>query len=116
MAAGAKCAAPDGGFYLFPDLGPLRERLLERGISNAEQLASQLLEDTGVAVLPGTAFGRHSDELSIRLAYVDFDGEAALAAVEPVLDVYWLSSYCPRVFEGIERMTRWMVGTPLVAS
>lgn len=116
VAAGAHCVAPDGGFYLFPDLSPLREQLMQRGITNSDELAHQLLEDTGVAVLPGTAFGRPSHELTLRLAYVDFDGAAALAGAEADLDAHWLSSYCPRVLEGMERLTRWMVGTPSVAS
>ena len=115
-AAGVQCVAPDGGFYLFPDFSPLRERLLERGITNSDELATKLLEDTGVAVLPGTSFGRPSDELTLRLAYVDFDGDAALAGAEADLDEDWLSLYCPRVLEGIERLTRWLVGNPSVDS
>ena len=89
---------------------------MQRGITNSDELAHQLLEDTGVAVLPGTAFGRPSNEFTLRLAYVDFDGAAALAGAEADLDAHWLSSYCPRVLEGMERLTRWMVGTPSVAS
>ena len=42
----------------------------------------KLLEDTGVALLPGSVFGRPEDELTARFAYVDFDGAKALAAVE----------------------------------
>ena len=34
--------------------------------------------DTGVALLPGSAFGRPENEFTARLAYVNFDGAKAL--------------------------------------
>ena len=37
-----------------------------------------MLEDTGVALLPGIAFGRPENELTCRLSYVDFDGKNAI--------------------------------------
>ncbi len=109
-SAGGHCLAPEGGFYLLPDFSPLREALSARGITDATQLCSQLLEDTGVAVLPGTDFGRPADELSIRLAYVDFDGGQALESAGPGtdLDYAWLRAHCPRVVQGIERMADWV--------
>jgi aspartate aminotransferase len=106
--SGANCAAPDGGFYLFPDLTPLAGPLAERGIHSSNELAQRLLEETGVALLPGTAFGRPISELSLRLAYVDFDGATAIDAIQGELDAAWLRGHCPRVVEGIERFCRWM--------
>jgi hypothetical protein len=43
---------------------------------------------------------------SLRLAYVDFDGEAALAACAPgdELDESWLRRAAPRVQEAVERI------------
>jgi hypothetical protein len=67
-AAGCRVDDPEGGFYLFPDLSALRERLAARGIHDARLLCERLLEDTGVAVLPGSDFGRSPAELSLRLA------------------------------------------------
>lgn len=78
-AAGAQVAEADGAFYLFPDFGPLRDRLAARGIVDSGQLCEQLLVDTGVMCLPGQAFARPRDELTVRLALVDFDGVAALS-------------------------------------
>ena len=50
---GIRCARPDGAFYAFPDVRQLEER---SGLSTRE-LAARLLDDYGVAVLPGTDFG-----------------------------------------------------------
>jgi aspartate aminotransferase len=69
-----------------------------------------LLEETGVATLPGSVFGRPDDELTLRLSYVDFDGTRALAAVREgaVVDDAFLEKYCGRVLEGITRMASWL--------
>jgi aspartate aminotransferase len=47
------CIKPRGAFYLFPDAGAY----LQEGESDAD-LAQHLLEQTGVAVVPGQAFGQ----------------------------------------------------------
>ncbi len=111
-AAGCRLDDPEGGFYLFPDLSALRERLAARGIHDARLLCERLLEDTGVAVLPGSDFGRSPAELSLRLAYVNFDGAAALtgaAALDETsrADAGFIGEYCADSIAGVERMARW---------
>jgi aspartate aminotransferase len=109
-AAGAHCPDPEGGFYLLPDFSSLRTGLMARGVTDAASLCAGLLEATGVAVLPGSNFGQPATELTLRLAYVDFDGAAALHAAAPdaALDSAWLAAHCPRVVEGIEKMSKWV--------
>ncbi len=111
-AAGCELDDPEGGFYLFPDLSALRGRLAARGIHDARLLCERVLEDTGVAVLPGSAFGRSPAELSLRLAYVNFDGAAALAGAaalddSAVAEADFIDAYCADTMAGIERMARW---------
>jgi aspartate aminotransferase len=79
-AAGVQVHRPEGGFYLFPDFSADEARLRAAGIDTSARLCERLLADTGVALLPGTAFGMAPRHLCARLAYVEFDGEAALAA------------------------------------
>ncbi len=50
---GVRCARPAGAFYAFPDVRLVEER---SGLATRE-LAARLLDDYGVAVLPGTDFG-----------------------------------------------------------
>ena len=85
---------------------------MARGVTNAGSLCAALLEATGVAVLPGSDFGLPASDLTLRLAYVDFDGAAALHAAGPQveLDSAWLSAHCPRVVEGIDKMSEWVQG------
>lgn len=110
---GAAVPQPDGAFYLFPDFGMFKEELLARGIKSSAQLCTALLEDTGVAALPGSAFGRQPEELSLRLAYVDFDGARALEAAEHIpmhqeLDSDFLDYYCLSPVEAIKRTCAWL--------
>ena len=79
-------------------------------------LCEALLEDTGVAVLPGSAFGRPFDELSFRLAYVDFDGARALVAARGIggraeLTDAFLRNYCHNVVQGVDRTVVWLKKT-----
>jgi aspartate aminotransferase len=77
--AGIEVNSPEGGFYLYPDFTRFRKQLKQRGITDSRALCEDLLEETGVAILPGASFGRDAKELTARLAYVDFDGAEALA-------------------------------------
>jgi aspartate aminotransferase len=104
-AAGARVCDAEGGFYLFPDFGPFADRLAARGIATGAELARRLLADDGVATLPGSAFGRPAAELTLRLAYVDFDGAAVLrAAAERSIGEPFLKEHCGRVLEAITRI------------
>lgn len=112
--AGIKAAKPDGGFYMLPDFSAYAEALKQRGIETGALLASTVLEETGVAFLPGSSFGRPDQELTARIAFVDFDGAAALDYVErnglTALSEEDLRICCGKVLDGIERMVGWFRG------
>ncbi len=63
---GMRCARPQGAFYAFPNI---------EGTGFGErELGDRLLNEAGVAVLPGTAFG-HAGKGFIRLAYTQSEDE-----------------------------------------
>jgi len=108
--AGVRVGEPDGAFYLFPDFRAFRNTLKAYGVRSSSDLCARLLEDTGVATLPGSSFGRPEEELTLRLAYVDFDGARALAAAaatEESLGVDFAREYCGRVTAAVERIATW---------
>jgi aspartate/methionine/tyrosine aminotransferase len=53
--------APDGAFYIYADIS--------RFSDNSEQFCLQLLEETGVAITPGTDFGHYQANTHVRFAY-----------------------------------------------
>ncbi|HNZ62811.1 MAG TPA: pyridoxal phosphate-dependent aminotransferase [Bacillota bacterium] len=64
---GFRCPFPDGAFYLFPDVsGTFGKRAGSRVITDAPALAGYLLDEAGVALVPGNAFEAPS---AIRLTY-----------------------------------------------
>jgi len=73
-----RCLAPAGAFYLFPDWDNYREKMERKGIQTSMDLSEALLRDWSVATLPGSDFGMTPEDLCIRLATVDYDGETAL--------------------------------------
>ena len=112
-AGGVRMQPPTGAFYLFLDFSPLKERLVERGIRTGTALCERLLEEAGVAVLPGVAFARSRSELTARAAYVDFDGARALAASENIpldagLPDDFAAKWCPDVLDGARRIVEWL--------
>jgi aspartate aminotransferase len=110
--AGAQVLHPDGAFYLFPDFSPLADKLRARGVSNSRTLCEKLLEETGVATLPGTEFGRPAHELTVRVSLVDFDGAKAMAGLEvmakdaPVTEEF-LRGHCDHTLRAVELMSDW---------
>jgi len=103
----------DGGFYAFPDFSPLREQLAARGIFTSRELCTRLLEETGVATLPGDCFGRPATELTLRLAYVDFDGARTLAAAEQLpgdqeLGKDFLQRNCEKIVTAMDKLCLWL--------
>jgi len=59
---GIRCPMPQGAFYAFPNVQAFGRPAVE--------LADYLLEEAGVAVLPGTAFGHHGEGY-LRLSYAN---------------------------------------------
>lgn len=113
QSCGASVSEPVGGFYLFPDFSALRGKLAERGIIGSPGLCDTLLRETGVAALPGVDFGRPPEELTLRLAYVDFDGARALVAAQQTapgkeLDKAFLELYCPNVVHAMQILGSWI--------
>ena len=56
------CQPPRGAFYVFPDVSAC----LQHGVADVGQLATRLLDEAGLAIVPGTAFG---DGRHLRISY-----------------------------------------------
>ncbi|MBT7697712.1 MAG: aminotransferase class I/II-fold pyridoxal phosphate-dependent enzyme [Desulfobacterales bacterium] len=111
--AGVNILFPHGGFYLFPDFTAQAEYLKSRGITTSVDFCERLLDETGVAILPGYDFGRPLEELTARLAYVNFDGKKALEAAihisaDKTLGEEFLQKYCKEPIIAIERLCEWV--------
>ena len=87
--------------------------LQAKGISTSVELCERLLEDTGVAILPGVNFGQPLEELTARMASVNFNGSKALEQAsklkaETTVDVQFLQRNCQEPLTAIERVCNWL--------
>jgi aspartate/methionine/tyrosine aminotransferase len=75
---GVSCIRPRGAFYAFPNVTRLGRP--------SSEIAERLLNEAGVALLPGTAFGAHGEGY-LRLSYANSEANlrAALERMRPVL-------------------------------
>lgn len=71
---GITCASPEGAFYVYPSISKLIGKRTSSGIEieTDEVFATQLLEETGVAVVFGAAFGLSPN---FRISYATSDDQ-----------------------------------------
>ena len=74
QAKGVTCPVPEGAFYVYPDIAGCIGKATPAGtvISNDEVFATALLEETGVAVVFGAAFGLSPN---FRVSYATSDAQ-----------------------------------------
>jgi len=112
---GIRVNMPNGAFYMFIDFVEFEEKLKQRGIHNSTSLCNKLLEEAGVAILPGSAFMRPENELTARLSFVNFDGAKAMAMSEMIplnenLPDDFAEKWCNPTLEGMHAIVQWAAG------
>ncbi len=93
---------PQGGFYLMPEF-------LDTKFSTSAELCNKLLEETGVALLPGSDFGFDEDRMFARLSFTDFDGQKFMENVidQKEIDKDQILKFAPKIVEGVEKLKKW---------
>ena len=93
---------PQGGFYLMPEF-------LNSKFKTSAEMCDNIIEKTGVALLPGSDFGFKSKRMLARLSFTDFDGEIFLKNINgsKKLDDDIIKKYAPNVVEGTKRLADW---------
>ena len=66
---------PRGAFYLMPEF-------INSKFKTSTELCDTILNETGVALLPGSAFGFKKNKMLARLSYTDFDGATFLKSIQ----------------------------------
>ncbi|MEU7829931.1 MULTISPECIES: pyridoxal phosphate-dependent aminotransferase [unclassified Nonomuraea] len=100
---GASVPTPQGGFYLYPDLSHLR-------LGGSAEITRLLLEEHGIGVLPGHAFGDDPTAARVRVAvsllYGDTTEErlAALTSPDP-LQLPWIAANLDQLSMGLTELS-----------
>jgi aspartate aminotransferase len=109
-SVGVRVHPPQGAFYMLLDFSPFADAFRARGIETDVQMCEQMLSATGVALLPGTAFGMPASAYTARLAYVDFDGTSALGDMA-TLDRdagAFVAQHAGKMLTGIRNLGGWL--------
>jgi len=111
--AGVRIHPPEGAFYMFPDFSPFAEKLARKNIKNSSMLCERLLQETGVAMLPGRVFERPCEELTARISYINFAGARSLAASETIamhneLPKEFIQTHCEETLEATKTLAEWL--------
>ena len=72
-------------------------------------MCKDILNKTGVALLPGSDFGLDSKKMIARLSYTDFDGANFLKYTlsSKKLDNADLKKYAPNIVDGVSALKEW---------
>ena len=93
---------PQGAFYLMPEFKNTKYK-------NSSKLCEAILNETGVAMLPGSDFGFKPKRMLTRLSYTDFDGSKFYNNVKDYnsIDEDMIKEFAPSVVEGVTRLSNW---------
>ena len=95
-------APPQGAFYLMPEFK-------NKKYKTSSKLCEAILNETGVAMLPGSDFGFSPKKMLTRLSYTDFDGIEFFKNVTncKMIDDEMIKKYAPNVVEGVSKLSNW---------
>jgi aspartate/methionine/tyrosine aminotransferase len=108
--ANYEVAKPEGAFYLLPSVNHKLDNILDKGIYTSKDLVEHMIINYGVAAIAGTAFGLNSEDLSFRLAYIDYDGREVMKEYCKDIDAaksdpeLFIRKYAPRIETGTDRL------------
>ena len=93
---------PEGGFYLMPEFS-------NETFSDSNEMCSNLLKETGIALLPGSVFGFSKKKMTARLSFTDFNGQEFMKNISQSqkIDQNVLLKYAPKIIEGVEKLKNW---------
>ncbi len=95
-------APPQGAFYLMPEFRNKR-------FKTSSKLCEAILNDTGVAMLPGSDFGFKPKKMLTRLSYTDFNGSEFFRNVTDCSQINheMIKKFAPNVVEGVSKLSNW---------
>jgi len=94
--------SPQGGFYLMPEF-------INKKYKTSSDLCVAALKETGVALLPGSAFGFRPNKMLVRLSFTDFDGSNFLKNIssDSKITNFDIEKYAPNVADGTKILSNW---------
>jgi aspartate aminotransferase len=82
---------------------------LNKKFNSSSQMCNNILNDTGVALLPGSDFGFEQKKMLARLSFTDFDGQEFMNKIEDnqKIDNDEINKFAPKIVEGVDKLKKW---------
>ena len=82
---------------------------LDKKFQTSEEMCKDLLNNTGIVLLPGSDFGITKDKMIARLSFTDFNGEEFMKNISSKenINLEFISKFAPKVVEGTKRLKDW---------
>ena len=83
---------------------------LDKKFQTSQEMCEDLLNNTGVILLPGSDFGISKDKMIARLSFTDFNGENFMKNISnnENISLNVISKLSPKVVEGTKRLKDWV--------
>jgi len=93
---------PQGGFYLMPEF-------LNKSFFTSTEMCDNLVNKTGVTLLPGSDFGFDKTRMLARLSFTDFNGKEFMNNIkkEKKISNDLILKFAPKVVEGVNKLKKW---------
>ena len=93
---------PQGGFYLMPEF-------LNNKFTSSSEMCNDILNETGVALLPGSDFGFEKTKMLARLSFTDFDGQNFMNQIKDTkkIENELILKLAPKIVEGVDKLKKW---------
>ncbi|MDT8394169.1 MAG: aminotransferase class I/II-fold pyridoxal phosphate-dependent enzyme [Bacteroidales bacterium] len=110
---GVRASIPQGAFYLYVDFNDHAEKLRKIGFDTSAAFCEHMIKVEHTAMLPASSLLLPDDDFSVRISYVDYDGDKVLEVWQqnpPVTDeekINFFQTHCPSIDQGIKNIERY---------
>jgi len=114
---GLRATCPKGGFYFFVDFNGVKDKLIANGVATSNDLMQDMIKHPHhIALISGDSCLLRPDDFGARIAYVDYDGDAAMKAYQeerprtPGEEYDFFLRLAPKMVDGVERVRTYLDG------
>ena len=76
--------------------------------NSSKEMCKDILEKTGVALLPGSDFGFNENRMLSRLSFTDFDGNEFIKKTHnEKINNEIIEKFAPKIVEGVIKLKNW---------
>ena len=82
---------------------------INKKFNSSAEMCDSILNNTGVALLPGSDFGFDQKKMLARLSFTDFDGQEFMDKIDDnqKIDNEHIANFAPKIIEGVNKLKKW---------